>query len=139
MAILQRLKQGEKFIDLTRLTKDPGGSTNGGFVTKNGWFRSDVFVDVAFTDAVEALKPGSYTQEPVRTRFGWHLIRVDEPPRAVKDPEPFAQLHESSREALRQKMAQRKLNELVSNAVNKVALRDTQGKTVDRVALDLKY
>lgn len=137
-ALIQRLKKGEDFIELTKLSKDPGGNTSGGFVTKTGWFRTDVFVDVNFTDAVESLKPGTYTKEPVRSRFGWHVIRLDEAPRAVKNAEPFEQLHESSREALRQKMAQKKLNELVSNAVNKIKLTDAKGKPVGRDELGLK-
>lgn len=137
-AILRRLKKGEDFVELTKLSKDPGGNTSGGFVTKTGWFRTDIFVDVNFTDAVESLKPGTYTKEPVRSRFGWHVIRLDESPRAVKNPEPFEQLHEASREALRQKMAQRKLNELVSHAVNKIRLTDAKGKPVDLAELGLK-
>lgn len=135
VAVLQKLKKGGDFIELTKLSQDPGGNTSGGLVTKTGWFRTDTFVDANFTDAVEALKPGSYTQEPVRTRFGWHVIRLDEAPRLVKNPEPFDQLHEASREALRQKMAQRKLNELVANAVGKFKLANAAGKPIDQAEL----
>lgn len=137
VAILQRLKKGEDFIELTKFSKDPGGNTSGGLVSKTGWFRTDIFVDANFTDAVEALKPGSYTQEPVRTRFGWHVIRLDEPPRPVKNPESFDQLHESSREALRQKMAQRKLNDLVVSAVKKFKLTNSAGNPIDHAELGL--
>lgn len=126
--ILARLKKGEKFEELTKLTKDPGGNTNGGFATPDGWFRPDIFVDIYFSDAVVGLKPGSYTPEPVRTRFGWHLIKVDERPRPVANPEPFEKLPESVVSALRQKTAQRKLNELVDAVVAKAKVTTAQGK-----------
>ena len=31
-----------------------------------------------FSDAAFALKPGQITQTPVHTRFGWHVIKVEE-------------------------------------------------------------
>jgi peptidyl-prolyl cis-trans isomerase C len=30
-----------------------------------------------FAKALEALKPGQYTQTPVQTQFGWHVIKLD--------------------------------------------------------------
>ncbi len=130
--ILARLKKGEKFEELVKLTKDPGGSTNGGFVTKDGWFRPDIFIDYKFADAIEALKPGSYSAQPLQTRFGWHVIKLDAGPRPVANPEPFEQLHEGAVKAMREKTAQRKLKELVAGVVEKAKMTDAKGKPLEK-------
>jgi peptidyl-prolyl cis-trans isomerase C len=31
-----------------------------------------------FSDAVEALKKGEITQQPVETQYGWHVIRLED-------------------------------------------------------------
>jgi peptidyl-prolyl cis-trans isomerase C len=137
-AIIDRLNKGEDFVELAKLTKDPGGNTRGGLLGKEGWFRPDIFVDPYFSDAVEGLKSGQYTQKPVRTRFGWHVIKVDEGSRKVANPEPFDKLHASSREALRQKTAQLKLNELATDAVTKSRLTDAEDKPLEHALFGLK-
>jgi peptidyl-prolyl cis-trans isomerase C len=136
--IIDRLNKGEKFVELAKLTKDPGGNTRGGVLGKDGWFRPDIFVDPYFSDAVEALKAGKHTQKPVRTRFGWHVIKLDEAARRVADPEPFDKLHPASREALRQKTAQLKLNELATDALAKARLTNAEDKPLEHAMFGLK-
>ena len=45
-----------------------------------------------FEEAAFALKPGEYTKTPVKTQFGYHVIKVDEkrdvPPPALEEVEP---------------------------------------------------
>lgn len=107
---IARIDKGEDFVTVAkRYSQDPGGQNNGGDL---GWFRPDNFVDHHFTDAVESLKKGQYTKKPVRSRFGWHVIKVEDGPRAVANPEAFEALHESVKEAQRQKTAQLKIEEL---------------------------
>lgn len=137
-SIIDRLNRKEDFVALARLTKDPGGNTRGGMLGSTGWFRPDIFVDPYFSDAVEALKAGQYTQKPVRTRFGWHVIKLDEPARKVTDPESFDKLDPSAREALRQKTAQHKLNELVADTLTKAKLTNADNRPLDRAMLGLK-
>jgi peptidyl-prolyl cis-trans isomerase C len=129
--VLERLKKGEDFISLTKLTRDPGGNTNGGFVSKDGWFRPDIFVDPYFSDEVVAMakKKGQYSTEPFRSRFGWHIIRVEDS-RPVANPQPFEKLDPSVLEAMRQKLAQRKLNELIHSVAAEAKLTDANGKPV---------
>lgn len=108
--VLAALNKGEDFVSVAkRYTLDPGGQQNGGDL---GWFRPDVFVDHHFSDAVEALKKGQYTKTPVRSRYGWHVIKLEEGPRAVANPEPYEALSDAAREALRQRTAQLKIEEL---------------------------
>jgi peptidyl-prolyl cis-trans isomerase C len=42
-----------------------------------GWFDARQMVK-PFADAVGALEPGSYTEQPVQTQFGWHVILLEE-------------------------------------------------------------
>ena len=37
-----------------------------------------------FADAAFALKPGEVTKKPVKTQFGWHVIKLEE----NRDAEP---------------------------------------------------
>jgi|DewCreStandDraft_4_1066084.scaffolds.fasta_scaffold00053_230 peptidyl-prolyl cis-trans isomerase C len=42
-----------------------------------GFFRRETMVE-PFAEAAFGLEPGQITREPVQTRFGWHVIRVEE-------------------------------------------------------------
>jgi peptidyl-prolyl cis-trans isomerase C len=110
--LIARLDKGEDFADLAkRYTQDPGAQQTGGDL---GWFRPDIFVDHHFADAVAALKKGEYSKQPVRTRFGWHVIKLEEGPRAVAHPEPYDALSDSVKQAIQQKTAQLKLEALTA-------------------------
>jgi peptidyl-prolyl cis-trans isomerase C len=69
---LQRVKDGEDFGKVaTEISKDPG--SKGGDL---GWFTKDRMVP-EFADAAFKLQPGQIS-DPVKSQFGWHIIRVDE-------------------------------------------------------------
>ncbi len=59
---------------VTEFSKDKDSSSKGGDL---GWFELEAFQIPAFKDAVEGLVPGDISA-PVKTRFGYHLIRVDD-------------------------------------------------------------
>jgi|GEM_PF-2567330 len=102
--VIEKLNKGEDFAELAKqYTQDPGGQNNGGDL---GWFRPDIFVDHYFSDAVSKLKKGEYTKTPVRTRFGWHVIKIEDGPRPVANPGSFDALDDNAKQALRQKAAQ---------------------------------
>jgi peptidyl-prolyl cis-trans isomerase D len=73
--IIRRIKAGEDFAKLAReLSEDPGSKANGGdlgLVSKG-----EMVPD--FEAALFALKTGEITPEPVRTPFGFHVIKVTE-------------------------------------------------------------
>ncbi|AGY91673.1 hypothetical protein SPICUR_03400 [Spiribacter curvatus] len=73
-AIIDRLADGESFTELAGQYSEDGTSRDGGNL---GWFAPDDMVD-PFAEAVAALEPGAVTDEPVETRFGFHVIRLDE-------------------------------------------------------------
>jgi peptidyl-prolyl cis-trans isomerase C len=98
--VIEKLNKGEDFAELAKqYTQDPGGQNNGGDI---GWFRPDIFIDHYFSDAVVKLKKGEYNKTPVRTRFGWHVIKIEDGPRPVANPGTFDALDDNAKQALRQ-------------------------------------
>ncbi len=73
-AIIAKLKGGAKFEELAKSSKDPGSAEQGGDL---GWAPPDAFVK-PFSEAMTALKAGEYTQTPVKSQFGFHVIRLEE-------------------------------------------------------------
>ena len=81
--IIRRLKAGEDFAKLAgELSEDPGSKASRGDL---GWVsKGEVVPD--FETALFALKKGEMTPEPVRTPFGFHVIKVTEIREAGKKP-----------------------------------------------------
>ena len=74
-AIIAELAKGADFAKLAaEKTTDPSGKTTGGDL---GFFGKDEMVP-EFATVAFALKPGEITDKPVKTQFGWHVIKVDE-------------------------------------------------------------
>jgi peptidyl-prolyl cis-trans isomerase C len=72
IAILVRLKNGESFVNLARdLSLDRGSAKRGGDL---GLFGRGMMVK-PFEEAAFKLKKGEMTQEPVKTEFGYHIIK----------------------------------------------------------------
>src|SRR3954467_5532441 len=71
--IEDQLKKGADFAELAKKeSKDPGASDGGDL----GFFTKDQMVP-EFSAAAFALEPGKIS-DPVKTQFGWHIIKVDE-------------------------------------------------------------
>ena len=72
--IIEKLKKGEKFEELAKASKDPGSKDHGGDLD---WNQPAGFVK-PFSDAMVKLEKGKYTETPVQSQFGWHVIRLDD-------------------------------------------------------------
>ena len=73
-AIIASLKKGGKFEDIAKKqSKDPGSGSKGGDLD---WANPSSYVP-EFTEALVKLEKGKMTQTPVKSQFGWHVIRVD--------------------------------------------------------------
>jgi peptidyl-prolyl cis-trans isomerase C len=73
--IIAKIKKGAKFEDLAKkLSKDPGSAVKGGDLD---WAAPGNYVK-EFTEAVVSLPKGKMTETPVKTQFGYHVIRVDD-------------------------------------------------------------
>jgi peptidyl-prolyl cis-trans isomerase C len=74
-ALITQLKKGAKFEDLAKKnSKDPGSGANGGDLD---WANASSYVK-EFSDALVALSKGKMTDTPVKTQFGFHIIRLDD-------------------------------------------------------------
>jgi peptidyl-prolyl cis-trans isomerase C len=74
-ALLAQLKGGAKFEDLAKKhSKDPGSGENGGDLD---FAKADAYVP-EFGQAMAALKKGETTAVPVKTQFGFHIIRLED-------------------------------------------------------------
>ncbi|MFY9329835.1 MAG: peptidylprolyl isomerase, partial [Georgfuchsia sp.] len=80
-AIIAKLKAGEKFDKLAAQSKDPGSKDKGGDL---GWSVPTSYVK-PFADALLKLNKGQYTETPVKSEFGWHVIQLDDT-RSIKLP-----------------------------------------------------
>ena len=102
--VLAELKKGGKFDELARKSsKDEGTRERGGDLD---WNVPAAF-DKAFSDAMVRLEKGQITSAPVQSRFGFHIIQLEDQ-RAVNFP-PLAQV----RPQIQQRLARQKVEALV--------------------------
>ena len=102
--IIAELKKGGKFDELaTKNSKDTGSAQRGGDLDWN----VPATYDKQFSDAMVKLEKGKYTETPVRTRFGFHIIQLDDV-RVAK----FATLAEV-KPRIQQMLVQNKIEELI--------------------------
>ncbi len=73
-AIIAKLKGGAKFEDLAKQSKDPGSAANGGDLD---WASPASFVK-PFSDAMVGLQKGQITETPVKTQYGYHVIKLED-------------------------------------------------------------
>jgi hypothetical protein len=73
--LLERVKNGENFEKIAgEFSDDPGSKGKGGDL---GWFSKGI-MDPAFEAAAFALQKGQTSGELVKSRFGYHIIRVED-------------------------------------------------------------
>lgn len=73
-SLIQQLKGGANFAKLAEQYSSDGSAKQGGDL---GWFALGSMAK-PFADAVAALEKGKFTQEPVQTQFGWHVIKLED-------------------------------------------------------------
>ncbi len=110
-AIIAELNKGGDFAKIAKdKSKDPGSKDNGGDLD---WGPPNRYVK-PFSDAVISLQKGGTTTTPVKTDFGYHVIRVDDV-RPLQVP-PFAELKEQFRQRAQQQQIQKLVMDLRQKA-----------------------
>lgn len=109
-AIIVKLKAGEKFDTLAAQSKDPGSKDKGGDL---GWSVPTTYVK-PFSDALLKLNKGQYTDVPVKSDFGWHVIQLDDT-RALKVP-AFDEAKPQIQQRLQQQLVEKQVMDLRSKA-----------------------
>ena len=94
--IIEELNGGTSFESLAQQSKDAGSRARGGDL---GWALPTIYVK-PFADALTRLEKGQITATPVRTQFGYHVIRLDD----VRETRvrPFEEVERRMRQQLMQ-------------------------------------
>ncbi len=116
--IIARLKKNPKAFEALakEKSKDSGSKVKGGDL---GWFDPRGMVP-EFGAAVATLAKGKFTEEPVKTQFGYHIIMLDDS--RPKEMQPFDQI----KPALMQQMQQQNLQKLFDDMKAKAKIEVTQ-------------
>jgi peptidyl-prolyl cis-trans isomerase C len=100
--LIAQIKAGAKFEDLAKKSsKDTGSAENGGDLD---WAKPTAYVP-EFSTALQGLKKGQMTDTPVKTQFGYHIIRLEDT-RAAQFPS-----YDEVKDKIKQQMEQVKLQE----------------------------
>ncbi|MGM0516169.1 MAG: peptidylprolyl isomerase [Pseudomonadota bacterium] len=125
--ILAQLEDGASFEELAKAnSSDSGSADKGGDL---GWFNLDQMV-APFAEAVGALEPGQTESDPVESRFGWHVIRLDDsrptPAPSFDDMRPELEDH-IRRQAVNDMIAELRADanvEILASDVSSIVERD---------------
>jgi peptidyl-prolyl cis-trans isomerase C len=109
-ALIEKLKKGEKIEDLAKASKDPGSKERGGDL---GWANPASFVP-PFSAAMTKLEKGKFTETPVKSDFGWHVIQLEDT-RELKLP-PIEEAKGQIGQQLQQRMVQKHIEDLRAKA-----------------------
>ncbi len=109
-ALIVKLKGGAKFEDLAKANSKDGSAANGGDLdwASPGQYAAD------FSKAMVALQKGGVSETPVKTQFGYHIIRLDDT-RPTKMP-TLDEFKQQFGEQLQQRKLQMFRDELMKKA-----------------------
>ena len=108
--LIVELKGGADFATLAKANSTDPGAASGGDL---GFFKATDMLP-EFSAVAFALKPGEVADKPVHTRYGWHVIKVEE---RRKAPAPT---YEAAHDELRQAMISEGINKLLASARTQV-------------------
>ncbi len=72
--VIAELKKGGNFAELAKTKSSDSSAANGGDL---GWFTPSMMVP-PFAEAVAKMEKGKYSEQPVQTPFGWHVILLED-------------------------------------------------------------
>ncbi len=108
--LIAQLDKGASFEKLATEKSKDGSATEGGDL---GWFNPGQMVK-PFSDAVQQLEIGKYTATPVKSEFGWHVIKLEE--KRPTTPPPYEAVKAQLGPMVNQKKFETHLKELVKTA-----------------------
>ncbi|MEW5727297.1 MAG: peptidylprolyl isomerase [Pseudomonadota bacterium] len=122
-AIIAELNKGADFATLAKSkSKDPSAKQNGGDL---GYFSKGEMVP-EFSEAAFAMKPGEISKAPVKSQFGWHVIKVEDS--RMSSPPTLEQARPMLREQVAEKTAERIVADMRSKAKIKMMNPDGSAK-----------
>ena len=125
--IIEQLKKGADFATIAKdKTTDQSSKSSGGDL---GYFTKGDMVP-EFANAAFALKKGEFTQTPVHTQFGWHVIKLED--RRPGKPGTYEQVAPQIAQQMTGQIVSQKLQEL--RGQGKIELFDLDGKPLAMAA-----
>jgi len=115
--------EGKDFATLANKYSEGPTSLKGGYL---GEFRKEAMVK-PFSDKAFSMKSGEIS-EPVRTRFGWHIIRVD------KINEEFTIAFDQAKQKIREKLLLQKAGNLAYDRADEVYEASSEGDDLGKIA-----
>lgn len=110
-ALIAELKKGAAFDKLAKeKSTDKASGAEGGDL---GWFKKSDMVK-EFADAAFNLKKDELTETPVKTQFGYHIIKVED--RRKAPPPAFEEMADQLREEMAREVITAQLDQLRSGA-----------------------
>lgn len=92
--VIKELEGGADFVELAKTKSTGPSASEGGDL---GYFRKGRMVP-AFEEAAFGLKAGEFTKEPIKSEFGWHVIKVED--RREAEPPKLEQVAPQIRQVL---------------------------------------
>ncbi len=123
--ILQKARAGQDFAELAKQYSEGPSKDKGGYL---GTFKREAMVK-PFTDKAFSMKAGEIS-DPVRTRFGWHLIKVEKVNEATTTPLIDA------RDDIRKKLVDERAKQLAYEAAESVFDAAFEGSPLEEIAAD---
>ncbi|MCB1783464.1 MAG: peptidylprolyl isomerase [Alphaproteobacteria bacterium] len=110
--IIAKLEKGADFAELAKENSKDGTAKNGGDL---GYFaKADVVPE--FAEAAFSTEKGTYTKKPVKSNFGYHIIKVED--KRIRPPADFA----TAKPYLEQELRRKILDEIVMDWRNKAQI-----------------
>lgn len=108
--VIEELKAGANFEEIAKAKSQGPSAPNGGDL---GWFKSETMVP-AFAEAVSKMEKGAYSTEAINTRFGWHVILLEDK-RTTEQPS-FEDVKQNVQQSLTRKTIEGYVDELEGKA-----------------------
>ncbi|MGE5391639.1 MAG: peptidyl-prolyl cis-trans isomerase [Deltaproteobacteria bacterium] len=128
--IMAQIKGGADFADLAKkYSKDTGSAIDGGFV---GLTNQDSQWVPEFKQAALALKPGEITKTPVKSQFGYHIIKAgsikNNNVRTLKDARNQIMM------SLQKQKEEKVANQYLDNLKKKAVIKDYRTKSTNKTS-----
>jgi peptidyl-prolyl cis-trans isomerase C len=110
-AIIDQINKGGDFAQLAKEKSiDTQSGKEGGEL---GWFSKDTMVK-EFSDAAFSMQRGDVSKTPVKSQFGWHIIKIEDS--RMQIPPTLEQRKDDIRQALAQEAAHKLVQDLITGA-----------------------
>ena len=118
--VIGLLDGGADFAELAKERSTGPSGPKGGDL---GYFTANQMVP-EFSQAAAALEPGSYTKEPIKTQFGWHVIKLED--RRTAAPPPLEEIEQQLREQVAREILETVLNGLRDGAEIEIVFQSSE-------------